>query len=206
MLASFLPNSGMRFFVMLALNTCIIYGCFAQNNLRNFTAVQIDKVVYLHWTFEKGFVCTGTTIERSHTDLNFNKIGQIEGICGSFNEPIEFSFTDSLPLPNQLNHYRLKLGSSGYSNTITVLFINFNEDGYSISPHPIGDVSTIFIENKANEKLELIVYDLNGQRVKKIETNTNSIIIRKEDFKSGHYLFQLCFENQKCLKGRFIVL
>lgn len=205
-LALFLPDSGMHFLKWTLVFFFLLSNCYAQSDLRSFTAEQIDSTVNLHWTFEKGFVCTGTTIERSENKIEFYKIGQIEGICGSFDEPIEFDFADSNPLPNRINYYRLKLGSNGYSSTIAVLYVLFNENQYSLAPNPISNESTLFFKNRRNDNYILKIFDQNGHLIQKQEGFSQSFSIQKKDFPQGVYLFSLCDENADCISGRFIVL
>ncbi|MBC8343438.1 MAG: T9SS type A sorting domain-containing protein [Bacteroidetes bacterium] len=177
----------------------------AQENLRNFSAEQIGSVIYLNWTLEKGFICTGTSIERSSNQGIFEQIGQIEGICGSFDEAIEFDFADSNPLPNQANYYRLRLGSRGYSDTLTILYIHFNESAYSLSPNPVWGESKLFFTNKSNEHVILKIFDQNGKFVLEKNGNSQSFMINKHEFKPGIHLFYLCYANMDCMTGSFIV-
>ncbi len=102
----------------------ISYGSSAQETiLEKFTATEVNDDIVLNWTIEQGSTCNGIDITRSSDSLNFILIGDIEGICGDQEKSIPYTFVDENPIRNQINYYRLELGSVGSSDIISIKYI-----------------------------------------------------------------------------------
>jgi len=172
--------------------------------LKKFFAVQVDETVFLRWTMMAGSTCEDTYVERSADGVTYERIGLIGGICGSPYEEITFEFTDSLPLVNQVAHYRLLLGYFGYTTPKTVEFVRYNEQDYFLGPNPFNDYVRIAFENKDKEEFHLLISDMKGQKVLEMMTTSNEFLIRREDLKAGTYSLILKKESEIFFKEKII--
>jgi hypothetical protein len=197
---------GMPYLKLIVILLLLSQNLKAQTTLSRFSVAQIDDKVRLNWTFTEGFVCTGTTIQRSTDNYAFQNIGQIEGICGSFDEPISYLFEDSFPTSNQINYYRLKLGAFGFSDTLSILFIKYNDQNYSLSPNPLSDKSVLYFENKKSDPFTLRILNNRGMLIREIYIRSNQVRLQRSDFNAGLYFFVLCDTEANCTIGKFLVL
>ena len=68
-----------------------------------------------------------------------------------------YTFTDEQPIANQMNYYRLELGSQGYSTPLAISFIPLNDDGYNLRLDPGGTAVNIFFSNPGKDISEAAV-------------------------------------------------
>ncbi len=165
----------------------------AQGNpiLGNFALTESNGSVYISWTILAGNTCDGTRIYRSTDGVNFFQIGEIVGICGSATGAVGYDFTDDSPVKNSINYYRLELGLSGYSNTLSIEIIDIGKNGYLVRPNPIVNDGRIYFENPKSQSHTLELFNSDGRKV--FETNSkdrffqlsNSIVPR------GYYVFNI---------------
>ena len=106
------------------------------------------------------------------------------------------------------------LSSGGNSNTCVVKIgaalptgINSNTnstDLISAYPNPFTDKIVFDLqENKGNE-IHLIIYNSIGQVVRSEKTNSNKIIIERENLTNGFYIYQLSSENKVIVSGKIM--
>jgi len=171
--------------------------------LNQFKAIQSGNSVFLTFTLASGVTCLGIEIERSSDSMNFNTIGVIPGICGNSSEAVTYTFEDTAPLNNQENFYRLLLGQVGYSETIKIHFIDY-DDGPVIFPNPIMDQSTIFFPNPTGETFVFSLYDSSGRIVTSLSTSNASISLHRNSLSSGIYFFILENKSER-FQGKVVV-
>jgi len=159
---------------ILALVILNVFVAFGQNEdvVLFFRAEEFNKNVLLNWTISEGNTCNGIDVYRSLDGVNFSIIGDIEGICGSGTEPIDYSFTDIFPETNGSNYYRLSLGGLGYSYIIKINLIDIPINSYLIVPQPITASSQLFFNNDLSKSAELKIYNYLGELIFAGTTNT----------------------------------
>jgi len=172
--------------------------------LQDFSGYQQDDQLILRWTFRGGSLCDGTRIERSEDGLRFSEVGEIPGICGSPDNAITFTFIDSFPLPNAVNHYRLELGNYGFTTTLPVEFIKSGENGFVVHTNTNGQTDVLF-QNNPGRKGVAIIYNSAGRKLFEDEFTGQRLSFSKGRFPSGVYLLMLAFSDNTSLSGNFIV-
>ena len=172
----------------------------------DFLAVQQNDGVFLRWTILSGNTCDGTKIERSEDGINFYKIGEIPGVCGSPDKPITYDFTDIEPFKNRVNYYRLQLGFLGITSFKTVDFIVLGDEGYSINPNPFSEGAIFLFDNPDGEEHELIIFDYKGQIAMSFKTSDNKIQLDRNYFSAGTYIFRLNTAGKVVMTGKFVVI
>lgn len=180
------------------------FGSMAQITLDYFEANEEDRSIFLKWAISEGQTCNGITITRSSDGLFFEEIGRIDGVCGSPDVAVPYSFTDVSPLKNQRNYYKLELGVSEFSEIISIEYNEKNEEGYQIRPNPVRDFTTIYFDNTNFDKVELFLYDSNGRQVDAYTGKSSSLLVDVRAFSSGMYFFLLKLPDQT-IKGKFLV-
>lgn len=167
----------------------------------NFSGTQIDNYIYLTFTLEAGITCNGLVIERSTSTNGFAEVGNIPGVCGSASSSETYTFSDSLPLINGINYYRLNLGNLGYSNAIGVSFYKFDAAGVSVFPQPVIDQGTIYFSNSKVEKHQLFIYNHQGLVFQEAGNTGNTFVLKRRKFASGIYFFKLVNEKSREVRG-----
>lgn len=171
-----------------------------------FRAEELSENVFLTWAIKQGFTCDGVDVLRSSDSVNFVKIGDIEGICGSSAASISYDFTDLFPEKNSRNYYRLSLGGVLFSNIISIDIIDIPANNYLVVPNPFVENSRIYFENAAVAMCELSVFSPHGTRVHVAHTNGEVFDLSALDFTHGVYFFEIVYENGKHpISGRFAV-
>ena len=189
--------------IFLLVSFCNI---FAQDHLlSSFRAVQTESGIKLSFTLWAGIQCNDLEIQRSPDDVNFEEIGIIPGICGSTSTNESYEFTDIAPLINKIAYYRLNLRNEGYSFSIKIKYINYNEDGYLLYPNPFSNETNIYLKNNKNSEYSLVIYDKQGRMVMNENTNSNLINIKRNSLGSGVFLFQLVSDEEVKATGRFVI-
>jgi hypothetical protein len=171
--------------------------------LKNFVARQLDDQVILQWTIIEGQTCFGIRIERSENDSVFKKIGEISGVCGSPDEDIIFTFTDSLPLENKINYYRLELGSQGYSDPVAVQTVITGDKDYHINNHLATKTLELSFSNEAPKNLR--VFNLQAELLTEKQIAGQHVSLPLTGFAGGLYIFQAITESGTTISGTFVV-
>ncbi len=170
--------------------------------VKDFFAEQRDENVYLQWTIKEGQTCNDIYIERSENNINFERIGLIAGVCGSSDADVVYNYTDSVPIPNQTNYYRLEMGTQGFTSVIT------------INPHITGKKPFRVLENPVKAQLKIIfdsdsyktltIFDVSGNKLMRTEFSGEKISVDIQDLPSGIYLFNYT-EGNSVNSGKFVV-
>jgi hypothetical protein len=170
--------------------------------LRYFTANVIDGQVRLSWVVFGGSTCNGIIIERSSDGAVFEAIGDIAGICGSPDADIPYVFLDENPVSNQVNYYRLELGTQGYSTPIAINFVPLNSDGYNLRLENGGTSASIFFSNENRETANVGLYDAVGRSVYQSSTQESFISIPLNSLPAGIYIFRILVDGSQ-VSGKF---
>ncbi len=79
-------------------------------------------------------------------------------------------------------------------------------DNYKIYPNPAGSTISLEFKNPEYEDLSLMLYDIRGRLVYKVsKVATNTVIINKENLKSGVYFFKLFTKSRMRFTGKIIL-
>jgi len=109
------------------------------------------------------------------------------------------------PIKNTLSYYRLELGISNFSKTISVSIVDKNEAGYQVRPNPIRDRGTIYFDNPGAESWEFSLFSVSGTLLYKSTTSADFVEVNVYDIPSG-LVFFLLSSSQKNIKGKIISL
>lgn len=172
--------------------------------LQDFSGYQQDNQLVLRWTFHSGSLCEGTRIERSSDGLTFNLIGEIPGVCGSPGSAFTYTYIDSIPIVNSVNHYRLELGNFGYTTTISVEFIKASGRGFVVMSNNSRQTEILF-QNSPGRKANAIIYNSLGKRVLELDGTGRRISLPGGKLAAGVYLLMLNFSDNTSLSGNFII-
>lgn len=183
----------------LVVKLCILYhfsfvfvsNVFGQDVsiLNNFNAFEAEGKVTLNWVIKSGSTCNGITIFRSVDEVNFEIIGDIQGVCGNLSQPEPYSFVDMNPVKNAINCYKLELGNYGFTEAVKIEIIDIGTSGYQIRPHPISATGKIFFSNKQLSSHQITFYNAEGKIVYASITEQEFFEIDGRNFSSGLYFF-----------------
>lgn len=157
--------------------------------LNNFNAFEAEGKVTLNWVIKSGSTCNGITIFRSVDEVNFEIIGDIQGVCGNLSQPEPYSFVDMNPVKNAINCYKLELGNYGFTEAVKIEIIDIGTSGYQIRPHPISATGKIFFSNKQLSSHQITFYNAEGKIVYASITEQEFFEIDGRNFSSGLYFF-----------------
>lgn len=174
--------------------------------LSSFTVFTAEYKVYLNPVIAAGRICSGLGFQRSEDGVSFYEIGEIEGNCGSIQEPVSYVFVDELPLFNRIAYYRVELRGYGYSEVREIEVIDTRVNGFQIRPNPFTDHTIIHFDNPNSERFLFRMFK-GDLLVLEEETLESSISIDGQRFSQGFYLFVLTGSDGKVgIKGRLLRL
>jgi len=173
--------------------------------LSSFFITQNENQVIINFSILGGASCNGVLVERRlESETDFQLAGGISGVCGGSEFEEHYTVVDENPYLNEKNIYRLRLGNQGFSPEKSLIVVELVND-YKIYPQPAREQIFIQFNNPNQEQVRLSVYNLSGQAI--IENrlfNESLIYIDGTNLTEGMYLFQLSFESNKLLTGKFI--
>ena len=179
---------------------------FAQSNIiSSFTGAQINQIIHLQFTIIAGQTCNGINIERSTDSLNFFKIGDIAGSCGSTSSPVDYVYTDSFPIHNTNNFYRLAPGNADWSEIIKVYFKAHTANGFIISPNPFHTSAKIGFQYPLKKIIHWRIFNASGKQVSEGSTKEESLTVNRTNLNSGLYFLQLTIDNNILQTVKLIV-
>jgi hypothetical protein len=170
--------------------------------LLSFTGKSIDNKVKLNWTTSSETNNDYFSIEKSTDGITYNLLGTVKG-AGNSNIKLNYEFEDIAPELG-VNYYKLKQtdfdGKFEYFNIITVSIENTTA-AMTASPNPFIDEIKIKYNSSVSGVVEIILYDLNGNIVKKSqqEVSKGSNVFVCSDFKTvpaGVYLLGITQDNK----------
>ncbi len=174
------------------------------NIISYFGGSQLNQTVYLSFTIIAGQTCSGIRIERSSDSLNFYQIGEIAGTCGSVSTPVNYSYTDSFPIKNSDNYYRLAPGNADWSAVIKVYFNAHDKSDVLIIPNPLVTTANINYQNPLTKTVHWKIFDINGKMVNEGSTRDDSFTIDRKIFPSGYYFLHLTLDNNDFQKAKIV--
>lgn len=172
--------------------------------LSRFSATVIDDGVFLEWTISKGNRCNGTQIERALIDEEFIEVGGIEGVCGSVEEPEDFSFLDTRPISGNESRYRLLLGQSGYTQEVSVTYFNLGDDGFLLFYDSISGLLNIVSDNRSSSLKDVCLFDLEGSKIETWAMNSSSSQFSLRGFMNGAYIVRVTKDSEVLFSQKFI--
>ena len=180
----------------------------AQNEdvIEYLNASEFNGKVLLSWSIMQGNTCNGIQILHSTDSINFSQISSIEGICGSTQQSISYSFTDLSPEKNANNYYRLQLGGLGFSWIVSVEVIDLGMNTSIVRPNPLSKTSELLFDNEANFEVFISVYSSSGVLVNIQSTVSEQILLEKSKYTAGLYHYVLTSEESGVFgTGKFVV-
>ncbi len=173
---------------------------------RSFSVAAVNDGVLINFTIFKGITCTGVQIERSTDNINFTEIFEFAGVCGAINTEESYTFLDETPVNNQPSYYRLDLGSIGlYSETISVKFINYSDEGVTVFPNPCSNNCTIYFSNPNQSEFQLLFFDRMGKLVLEETTTSDRWESGSKQISAGIYFFQILYAGSEKHSGKIVV-
>jgi hypothetical protein len=128
-------------------------------------------------------------MERSTDGTNYSYIGEIK----ARGQASAYSYWDESPVTG-LNHYRLKMfdqsGRFSYSksvSTVVAIKASFVVEAY---PNPITDYLNVRINGDIGNNAIIIVTDVTGKLVQKVEVKKSDISINMKNAAAGMYLLK----------------
>ena len=180
----------------------------AQNEdvIEYLNASEFNGKVLLSWSIMQGNTCNGIQVLHSTDSINFSQISSIEGICGSTQQSISYSFTDLSPEKNANNYYRLQLGGLGFSWIVSVEVIDLGMNTSIVRPNPLSKTSELLFDNEANFEVFISVYSSSGVLVNMQSTVSEQILLEKSKYTAGLYHYVLTSEESGVFcTGKFVV-
>jgi hypothetical protein len=172
-----------------------------------FKAEELNGKVKLSWTIKAGGTCNGIGIQRAVEGGGFVQVGSLEGVCGNLSFPTFYEYTDAEPVENRINTYRLDLGGSGFSDTVSIEVIVLGKDNYLIFGNPLESKSRLFFRNDTAAEISIQFYTLNGELDLEYTTNAKWIELNRSDFgPSGMRIFKVTSAiSGTVIEGRLLV-
>jgi hypothetical protein len=177
----------------------------AQSPLVTYAAASFKDGVLISFTMRGGFSCNGINIERSEDSVSFSVIGDIEGICGSPDFDLSFTYTDRQPLSFRKNFYRLDMKQLGYSPVFSVFYASLNTAEILILPNPCSEKCNLYFENAKREKVVIKLFH-NGKEMLSQITDQDFIAPDMQPFASGIYHCLLQYPDGTLLNRKLVLL
>lgn len=174
--------------------------------LSEFFVYQDENLVRLQWTIKEGRTCNDIRIERAGNAKNFSYLGLISGVCGAPDQSVTYRYVDSIPLQNQVNYYRLEMGSQGYSEPVSIETRMYNNKEYIIKGNPSISGIEILFKNEKAQMFEFRVFDMRGHLVVEESTSSDRIKLPTNDLRSGMYIFRGIGASGSKITGKFAVM
>lgn len=198
----------LRHIIITIFLLCYVGLAFSQRNpvLDNFSLFNNNGKIFLSWTIASGSTCNGIQILRSVDGKQFYEIGNIAGVCGNSSSPSQYDFTDTTPVKNSINYYRLELGGSGSSQILSVEIIDITNGGYQIRSNPIRTSAKIYFDNNSKKLHQLLLFNTTGLHTITLSSKEDFFLLNSSNFINGCYVFTILdSENTMKAKGKFII-
>lgn len=168
-----------------------------------FTLQEMTSGVMIDWNIRGGNTCEGMDVERSLDSLHFEAVHRFEGICGNVDRPMPYRFFDPDPPGFRKIHYRIKLGSVGYSSVKGLFVQQLKESDHRFYPNPVRKEATLLLYTVTGT-VDLRIFDARGSLVRTFNTRTGpELKLDLADLPSGIYLYE-AFDPTQRVRGRFI--
>lgn len=195
--------------LILFLNTIWMWGQKAQSILDNFHLFEVNGKVQVYCTITSGKTCQGIEIWRKTDGNDFEKIGDIKGICGSVSSPVSYSFTDENPPKNETLIYKLYLGGYGYTDDKELRVSDLKEFAYKAIPNPASDKVRIYTNTSSfvssSNTYYLNLYNHNGNKLITVESKDIFIELDVSHLNNGVYYFEIVNNENFITSGKIYV-
>lgn len=177
----------------------------AEEVLESFSLTQNENTVIINFSIKGGASCNGVVVERRlASDTEYTVAGEISGVCGGSEFEEHYTIVDEAPILNSENIYRLRLGTQGFSDEKKLIVVELVND-YRIYPQPSKEEIFIQFNNPNEELVRLSVYNLEGQAIFENRPYNQSLIyVDGTNLSNGIYVFQIIFESDRHLTGKFV--
>jgi hypothetical protein len=144
--------------------------------------------IILNWTIKQGGSCFGIGILRSTNNIDFEKIGEITGVCGSAETEQNFVFIDENPVKNKIHYYVLELGFSGKTAPpLEAEYFEFEKSKSFVFPNPMRSEGKIKFINTSPGKYRLYLFDMIGRFISEQSTDTDEFLVNFTTEDTEHY-------------------
>ncbi len=201
----FLKNN-IKYFVFLAV-VLLFTSAKAQETdfISFFKATENKGRVLLSWQITAGNTCNGIQIFRGTDSTQLTQTGEIIGVCGSVDQPVDYTFVDENPIKNTISYYRIQFGFQGYSPMVEILVNATGDGGTQVRPHPISTQGKIFFNKSTSSNYTLELYNLHGQKVLELTTTESVFDISADGLPSGVYTYTISTENLANQTGKLLI-
>ncbi len=151
--------------------------------------------VSVEWTMISGNTCFGIDILRSFNGVDFEKVGEIAGLCGSIEDSIEYDFMDTTVVQFTTHYYRLELGINGLSS-IQEVFVDQVTVSNDIVIYPTGeDFVYVYAAVPPNSDVQFALYDIQGREVQLgVMQNGSKMRIEKGLKRGAAYIYKIGYK------------
>ncbi len=172
--------------------------------ITHYSLTEISGGINIEWTLQGGSTCNGQDIERSVDGLRFEAVHRILGICGDPEVAVSFNWLDIAPPEFSTVHYRIKLGSEGYTSIKTVVYEQLVNSDQRFFPSPMRDEATLLLNVPIGAMVDLQIWDAGG----KLVLDRRSVAGPKLDLflpnlRGGVYSYNATSQGKR-FKGRFV--
>lgn len=70
-----------------------------------------------------------------------------------------------------------------------------DDNAFTVSPNPSSDNITVTLPGKGNREFKIVLYDLSGRMLRTLKSRNRSVVVQREDLKSGVYLVKITSES-----------
>lgn len=168
-----------------------------------FDAQQFGRQVQLQWTVGRGNTCEDLEVQHSSDGQNFNTVFVYPGVCGEATFEQTYSWTQTDPVLNADNYYRVNSNTGGVlSDTIVLRVVGYSDAGVLVAPNPAGESATLYFYNPANSPHYAELFDAQGKLAWQSEPTTgNTLQLALPGGQSGLYYFRLVAESGEAISG-----
>ena len=154
-----------------------------------FYADILPSAVNLNWTVSPTDPAEYFELQRSADSLNFITLETFDAHSGETH--YKFFFRDDFPL-RKANFYRLIAVQKGGNDKRAInLYVDFNSIPITIKPTLLVQGTQLRIVNSDGERYQLLIYDLNGNRVLSEVVSSTSVNFLRSGVLRGVYLYRL---------------
>ena len=179
-----------KLYSLFLLTFITVWGASSQTRhpiLDQFLVFESGQKVHIVATISAGFTCNGINYYRALPGQEFEKIGDVSGICGSPDFAVQYTFIDEAPPLNTQLRYQVDFGGFGNTETVSIEVIDFGDKRYQLRPNPLKDEGTLLLENRTGELLQVELYNMQGQLVSVQETRERSLPMNMSRLSAGYY-------------------
>lgn len=171
--------------------------------LSEFVAIRQHKGILLRWTIRGGNQCEGTKVYRAHSQLPFEQIKHISGICGGADFDETYTHLDTLQAKNVENHYQLEMGDLGFTNVVSLFYVDYGQSNHARLTDAFNGTITLLFDNAQQDVVSLQLIDRSGSIVLQQQTNSNTLTILTHLLNPGIYTYRIAGAGNSPITGRF---